>query len=258
MKGFSLNKNKVLGIMMILAIWTLAYWLMGNSVIIPSPLETATAFKEILRSPSFTITMATTLTRIVISFIIGLILALILGMVSALNQWFYELLSPAVSLFKIVPTMAIVILALIWLTNRRAPILIATIIIFPILYEAVIKGIRHIDPNILSMTGVYKVAAIDIIRYIYIPSILNNLLAIFSSTLGLCLKVVIGGEVLGQPNNSIGTSIQTEKMYLNTAGVLGWLLILVILSVILDTITKIFVSAIKAVRKGLKNERPIY
>lgn len=258
MKGFSLNKHKILGVIMIIAIWTVAHMVIGNSVIIPSPLETASAFKEIILGPKFTIIIATTLVRIIISFAIGLILALILGIVSALNQWFYDLLSPLISLFKIVPTMAIVILALIWLTNRRAPILIAVIIVLPILYEAVIKGIRNIDPNILSMTGVYKVSTIDIIRYIYIPSILNNLFAIFSSTIGLCLKVVIGGEVLGQPNNSIGTSIQTEKMYLNTAGVLGWILILVMLSLVVDIITKLFVVAIKAVRKGLKNGHPVY
>lgn len=258
MKGFTLNKYKVLGLMMLIMIWTFSYMIIGNSVILPSPVETAVAFKEIIISANFAVTIFTTLSRIIISFLIGLALALVLGIISALNQWFYDLLSPAISLFKIVPTMAIVILALIWLTNQRAPILITVIIVLPILYEAVIKGIRDIDPNILSMTDVYRVFTVDVIRYIYIPSILNNIIAILPSTIGLCLKIVIGGEVLGQPPNSIGTSIQTEKMYLNTAGVLGWIVILVILSVIVDMTTKVFVCFIKAIRKGLKDGQTVY
>lgn len=239
MKGFSLNKHKILGLILILFIWISSYFLIGNSVILPSPIETILAFKDIILSANFTLTILTTLSRIIVSFLIGLSLALVLGIVAALNQWFYDLLSPLIALFKIVPTMAIVILALIWLTNKKAPILIAVIIIFPILYEAVIKGIKDIDKNILSMTNVYEVQTIDIVKYIYIPNILSNILAIFSSTMGLCLKIVIGGEVLGQPLNSIGTSIQTEKMYLNTAGVLGWIAILVILSLIINLFSKL-------------------
>ena len=258
MKGFTLNKHKALGLITLIIIWTLSHIIIGNSVVLPSPIETTIAFKEIIISPNFVITILTTLSRIMISFLIGLVLALVLGIISAINQWFYDFLSPVISLFKIVPTMAIVILALIWLTNQRAPILITIIIVLPILYEAVIKGIKNIDPNILSMTGVYQVSTGDIIKYIYIPSILNNIMAIFSSAMGLCLKIVIGGEVLGQPSNSIGTSIQTEKMYLNTAGVLGWIIILVILSFVIDLATKIFIFSIKAIRKGLKDEYTVY
>lgn len=249
MKDFTLNKNKVLGLAMMIIVWTVFHLMIGNSVILPSPIETAIAFKEIIISQSFTITILTTLSRILISFTMALLLALVLGIMAALNKGFYDLLSPTIALFKIVPTMAIIILALIWLSNKRAPILISVIIVMPILYEAVIKGIRDIDPNILSMTRVYQVKTIDVIRYIYIPNILSTIGAIFSSTIGLCLKIVIGGEVLGQPLNSIGTSIQTEKMYLNTAGVLAWIVILVLLSLLVDLTAKTFIH-IRENKKG--------
>ena len=258
MKGFTLNKYKILGVFMIILIWTFFYTMLGNSVILPSPLETTIAFKEIVLSPSFLITIVNTLYRILISFMIGLVLAFILGIIAGLNKSFYDLLSPAISLLQILPTMAIVILALIWLTNERAPILIATIIVFPILYEAIIKGIRDIDPKLLSMTDVYGVATKDIIKYIYIPSIFNNIIAIFPSTIGLSLKIVIGGEVLGQPSNAIGTSIQTEKMYLNTSGVLGWIIVLVILSLLIDITTRSFIYLIKRIRKVFKDGQISY
>lgn len=258
MKGFTLNKHKALGLVMLIILWALSYRMIGNSVILPSPIETAIAFKDIVSSQYFMTTILTTINRLLISFLIGLALALVLGIISALNQWFYDFLSPTISLFKIVPTMAIVILALIWLTNQRAPILITVIIVLPILYEAVIKGIKDIDSNILSMSKVYRVSKADVIRYIYIPSVLNNIMAIFSSAIGLCLKIVIGGEVLGQPSNSIGTSIQTEKMYLNTAGVLGWIIILVILSLVINVTAKILIYVIKTIRKGFKDGNTVY
>lgn len=258
MKDFTLNRYKVLGLIMILIIWAFAHMIIGNSVILPSPLETVLAFKETVLSQDFGLTILTTLSRILFSFLLGLALALVFGTLSALNQRFYDLLSPSISLFKILPTMAIIILALIWLSNERAPILISVIVIGPILYEAVIKGIRDVDSNILSMIRLYKVKTIDVVRYVYIPSILANIGAIFSSTLGLCLKIVIGGEVLGQPRHSIGTSIQMEKMFLNTAGVLGWIIILVIISMAIDLIAKLSLLIIKAIRRGIKNGKTVY
>lgn len=253
MKEFTLNKYQLLGIVLIGLIWEGFHRVIGNSVILPSPMETLVSFKELITNQHFINILLNTLSRTIISFLIGLLLAIIIGIIAALNNWFYDLIFPIMSLFKTVPTMAIVILALIWLTNKKAPILIAILMVLPILYEAVIKGIKDIDPNILSMANIYQVKTISKIKDIYIPSVLHNIGGIFSSTIGLCLKLVIGGEVLGQPPHSIGTSIQTEKMYLNTAGVLAWILILVILSLVIDKISKILLLAIGAIRKGSYN-----
>jgi len=253
MKEYTLNKYQLLGIILIGLIWESFHRIIGNSVILPSPIETLISFKELISNAHFINILFTTLSRIIISFLIGLFIAIIIGIMAALNSWFYNLISPIMSLFKTVPTMAIVILALIWLTNKKAPILIAILMVLPILYEAVIKGIKDIDPNLLSMANIYQVKPLLKIKDIYIPSVLHNIGAIFSSTIGLCLKLVIGGEVLGQPPYSIGTSIQTEKMYLNTAGVLAWILILVILSFIIDKMSKILLLAIYATRRGSHN-----
>lgn len=253
MREYTLNKYQLLGMILIAAIWQGFYKVIGNSVILPSPLEALIALKELITSEQFLKTIITTLSRTMISFLIAFVLSIVIGIIAALNKWFYDLIFPMISLFKTVPTMAIVILALIWLTNKKAPILIATLMVLPILYEAVIKGIRDVDPKLLGMAKVYDVKTIYKIKDIYIPSVLYNIGAIFSSTIGLCLKLVIGGEVLGQPPLSIGTSIQTEKMYLNTAGVLAWIMVLVILSLLIDWVGKMSLLVVGTIRKGIQS-----
>lgn len=253
MRGYTLNKYQLLGVIMIGAIWQGFYKIIDNSIILPSPAQTLVSLKELITNEHFRLILLSTLSRTMISFLIALMLSIVIGMVAALNNWFYDLIFPMISLFKTVPTMAIVILALIWLTNEKAPMLIAILMVLPILYEAVIKGIRDIDPNLLNMANVYEVKMIHKIKDIYIPSVLHNIGAIFSSSIGLCLKLVIGGEVLGQPPYAIGTSIQTEKMYLNTAGVLAWILILVLVSLFIDKIVQMILLAVSIIRKGIRN-----
>ena len=180
MREYTLNKYQLLGMILIAAIWQGFYKVIGNSVILPSPLEALIALKELITSEQFLKTIITTLSRTMISFLIAFVLSIVIGIIAALNKWFYDLIFPMISLFKTVPTMAIVILALIWLTNKKAPILIATLMVLPILYEAVIKGIRDVDPKLLGMAKVYDVKTIYKIKDIYIPSVLYNIGTIFS------------------------------------------------------------------------------
>ena len=56
------------------------------------------------------------------------------------------------------------------------------------------------------------------------------------STFSLAFKVVIAGEVHGQPKYGIGTMIQIEKLNFNTPGVFAWLTIILIISLILEII----------------------
>ncbi len=80
--------------------------------------------------------------------------------------------------------MAIIILALIWLNNEIVPIFIGFIMVFPILYETVLKGIQNVDEKIIIMAETYKVDKSTIIKDIYIPSVLLSLNNIISSALG--------------------------------------------------------------------------
>lgn len=58
--------------------------------------------------------------------------------------------------------------------------------------------------------------------------------SIATSTFSLVLKVVIAGEVYGQPVYSIGTAIQGAKINFNTAGIFAWIIIVALLCYISD------------------------
>ena len=54
---------------------------------------------------------------------------------------FYILFNePILNLLTSTPTMAIIILALIWLDNEIVPMFVGFIMVFPILYETVLNG----------------------------------------------------------------------------------------------------------------------
>jgi ABC-type nitrate/sulfonate/bicarbonate transport system, permease component len=233
------KKYMLIGTALLILVWWIVSMMLNNPIILPSPIETINSLGVIVSDKSFIYTLMATLQRCVLGFVISLFLASIVGIIAALNNKIFEMLQPTMALLETVPTMAIIVLALIWLTNEKAPILLAAIVVFPVIYEAVIQGIVDIDKSVISMTKVYKVGITDSIRYIYFPSMAKSVVGVLSSVTGLCLKMVIGGEVLGQPNYGIGTSIQMEKMQLNTAGVFSWIVILVVFVLFIESIIKL-------------------
>ncbi len=238
MKGFTINKRiyYYLTAASLILIWAVLARLVGNPVIIPSPGETLERMVEIVKDERFSLHIYHTLRRSIQSFALTLFFALLLGILSSMVKVVNLYMVPILALLRSVPTMAIIILTLIWLSSDHAPILIGMIVVFPIVYESVYRGMLNVDNRLIQMANLYSVNHIDIIRDIYLPTIYVYLGSVIGASLGLTLKSVIAGEVLGQPRFSIGASLQLEKLFLNTAGVFAWIAIVVFLVAALEMV----------------------
>lgn len=223
------KRYSIISILTIILIWLLVSKLVNNEVMIPSLKSTFVSLIDIVRDESFLIIIQMTLLRTFFSFLISLFLAVLLGVLSNISKFIYNFMMPILSFLKSVPTMAIIILALIWLNNNIAPMFVGFIMVFPILYETVLNGILNVDSKIINMAKLYKVKKETLIKDIYIPSIFINLKIVLTSTLGLSLKMVIAGEALAQPKYAIGSNLQLQKLYLNTSGVFAWIIIILLI-----------------------------
>lgn len=245
----SIMKNKekiytVLSILSLLIIWKILAVVINKSIIVPSPEETFRELVSIIKSPYFIVTVLGTIKRVLLGFFISFMLAMTLSLLAGFNNVIYYLLKPVVTIIKVIPTMGVILLALIWLKSRYATIFVGFLIIFPILYENNLKGIKSVDKNLLEMSKIYEISSFDLIKDIYIPSMKPFILAGINNALSINLKIIIAAEVLSELPNSIGSFLQIEKTALNTPGVFAWCLVALIIGgsfeIILSNITKRF------------------
>ncbi|WP_312906770.1 ABC transporter permease [Tissierella praeacuta] len=230
------RKPSIISKILIIIIWILLSKFIDNEIIFPTIKSTFVNFIQIIKNPNFITIISYSILRSLIGFIISLFLAIIIGIFSSISKTIYYLMIPIINFLSSVPTMAIIILAIIWLDNELVPIFVGFIMVFPILYETVLKGILNIDKDIIAMAQIYKVDKLTIIKDIYIPSIFINLSNVSSSTLGINLKMVIAGEVLSQPKYAIGSNLQLQKMYLNTSGIFAWIIIILFIAKVFEYI----------------------
>lgn len=232
------RRLSILSRIILLGLWFMASEIIDNEILFPTVGSTLASLIAIIKDPGFFNTISHSILRSLFGFLISLFLAMILGILSCINKFIYNFMRPILNFLSSVPTMAIIILALIWFKNDYVPIFVAFLMVFPILYETVQGAILNVDKNILEMAKIYQVDLLTIIKDIYIPSVYFALNQVFISALSTTLKMVIAGEALSQPKFAIGSDLQLEKMYLNTSGVFAWIIIILIISKLLEYLAK--------------------
>lgn len=243
-KNTKLIKNKdniqvFLSCITLLFLWQLVSLKINNDIYLPTLEQVFISIKEIILEEYFILNVFSTISRCILSFFVALITALILGIISNSFNVINNFLTPITSIARSIPNMVLIVLTLIWFNKEISPYIVVFIMVFPILYDVILSSIKNIDKKILEMANLYKISKKDKIFKIYLPAIKFSILSILSSTISLGFKIVIAGEVYGQPVYGIGAMIQSEKVNFNTTAIFAWIIIIVIISYLLNLIEKI-------------------
>jgi NitT/TauT family transport system permease protein len=198
--------------------------------------------------------IAATLSRIALTFGLDLFLALLLGIPAGLHEKVEQIIRPVESTMRTIPTMGVVLLALIWLDTELTPIFVSSLIVFPILYRSVVDGIRNIDQKLVEFHSVHQVPFRKRLRCFYIPSLLPFLKTGTIASMGLGFKVMITAEVLSQPDLAVGTIFQIERAQLNTAGVMAWCVYLIAVASLFEYIIQNFSRITRRKAPVISNE----
>lgn len=229
----------ILSFVIFITVWQCFAVIINNDIYIPGIDQILIEVKRIMEDENFFRIILSSFFRSSLSYILSLCIAIIFGVLSVMYPFFEYLMIPFNSLAKTIPTMVLVVIALVWFDKNFAPFVVGTAITFPILYEGIRNNIKNMDNKIIEMMKIYEVTYMDKILKIYIPIIKFYFISIFVSTFSLTFKVVIAGEVHGQPKYGIGSAVQIEKINFNTSGIFAWIIIIAFISIVLEIVNKL-------------------
>ena len=233
--------------------WFILWWLLsivvGEKLFLPSPPDVAQALLSMVTTKDFWKSIAFSSSRIVLSYILSFFFALILGTLGGLWEGFDIFLSPLVKAMRSIPVASIVILALVWVKSRNLSVVVSLLVVFPILYTSVSSGIRNTPRALLEAAEVYRIRGWRKIRYIMAPSVFPYVVNGVRASLGLCWKSAVAAEVIGLPSASVGSRLYEAKVYLATADLFAWTVVIVVFSALFE---KCALLMLGAVEKGVE------
>ena len=233
--------EKVCAIVIALLVWHLAAVALGQEILLVSPIRVIQQLSVLCREMSFWQSILFTLTRITGGFLSALSMGTILGVIAARVHNLEVLLWPYMAVIKASPVASFIILCLIWTSSDNLSVIISFLIVLPVVYTNILQGMKATDKKMLEMASVYRLSTWKTIKYIYIPALKPYFTAACSIAVGMSWKSGTAAEVIGIPGGSIGEKLYKAKVYLSSADLLAWTLVIIVISVLCEKLVILLV-----------------
>ena len=221
-----------------LGIWQLVAIIISSELLFPAPLAVAKRLLEMMLTSDYYVTVGLSLLRILVGMIIGTLIGVAGGLITAFSRLARDFFAPLLAVVKSTPVASFIILMVLWISRDITPLIIALMMVTPVVWTNIEAGILNTDDSLIEMARVYKMPASARIKHIYAPSVAPYFLASLKASLGMAWKAGIAAEVLCTPKGSLGKMVYDAKVYLESAEVFAWTLVVILLSLALETLLK--------------------
>ena len=233
-----------------LAVWQAAAALMDNRILLVGPIQVAQRLLALVGERQFWSVVWFTFSRITLGFLLGFAAALLLAVIAAASPLAKILIHPYMVAVKTVPVASFVVIALLWLSSRRLGGFIAFLMVLPVLYSNFLQGIQAADGKLLEMARVFRMPLLRRIRCIYAPAMEPYADAACSVALGLCWKAGVAAELIAVSKGSMGGRMYEAKIYLETADLFAWTIMVVAVSVCFEKLFRRILAVLFRVLEG--------
>lgn len=227
-----------------LAVWQTAAIAVGKSLLLASPVEVIQRLFELIPDEKFLPSVLFTLGRIMLGFALGTVTGVIFAALSGRFVFFERLFAPLITAVKAVPVASFTILALIWISSSELSVLITFLITVPVVYSNLFEGIRSFDGKLTEMADIFRVPPLRRFVGIYLSQIMPYFRSAVKLSVGLCWKSGVAAEVIGTPRGSIGQMLYNSKVYLETADLFAWTLVVIVLSLVTEKLILLLIDLI--------------
>lgn len=222
-----------------LGVWQLVAQFVGQTLLLPGPGVVLAQLLELGGTALFWRSALYSLLRVLSGFLTGAAAGALLAALAAALPWVDLILSPAVRVIRAIPVASFILLLMLWLSTGTVPGVCAGLMVMPVVWGNVRKGIDETDPLLLEAAKAYRFTSVKTVGLIYLPSVLPYFASGCITGLGLAWKAGIAAEVLSHPKLAVGLEMQKSKLYLETGALFAWTVVVILLSFLLEQMLSI-------------------
>ena len=232
-----MKKNIVISIgsiVFVWLVWIVAYFAIRNDYLLPSFWETFSAMGTLFAGAEFWLAFLNTLLRTLLAFVISLVLGVGLALCARLCPYVRTFLAPIVSIMRTLPTMAVILLLLLWTNPSVAPVIVSMLVLFPAVYAAALAAFDETEERYGVIARSYGVGLKNRVFKMYLPLAFPSLFTQAGGILSLGIKITVSGEVLSSTYKSLGGLMQSAKMFVDIPTLLALTIVTLLLGFLLE------------------------
>ena len=218
-----------LGIVLIALIFETGGLLKDNRVVFPGLPEIGQALVRLLREEATYLKIATTLIHVLEALAISSTIGIVIGLAEGADHRIYAFFRPLMILIRSLPMIVLVILVMSIISYRSVPVVAGSMILIPLISEAVYEGTRSLEPELLDVYKMNSGFNLRVAFQVYLPMISGYLKQAFVNAAGTGIKVAVSAEYLVQAKNSLGKAVYSSGYFSEYAEIYAYALIMIFL-----------------------------
>lgn len=183
-----------------------------DSNFIPPPTKIAEATYELAKTGQLFGHIYVSIRRALLGFLLGAVSGILIGIATARVAVFRHLTEPIIQMFRAIPSIAFVPLAIFWfgLGEVSKVFLIAWGVFFPVWVNTYL-GVRDVNPLILRAAATLGASGLRMLFYVVLPASLPFVLAGLRISLSVAFVLLVASEIVGAVQG-VGYLIQLSQM----------------------------------------------
>ncbi len=245
-KKYNMITAGTLAVFIVFLIWHLGSIYTKSNLLVPNINDTFFALGDVLSKFSTYKALLNLLKDTLISLSIGAFLGIASGILAFHFNFYYHFSKGFIVFFRSVPRISIILLLIIMVGYKASGYLSLIILIIPIAFDIVLTGLNEIskeyyDSFKLEANGFFKT-----LRYFYLPFLKSHIFLILLQGIGFGIKVMVMTDYLTLSKNTVGANLYWSKVNIDYNYVFAWTILIVILSITLDSLLRAYIKMRKA------------
>ncbi|MBR6091053.1 MAG: hypothetical protein IKP86_14035 [Anaerolineaceae bacterium] len=230
----------VLGIILIGCLIQAAGWMKGDRLVFPDVAEILRAFFRLLTEPKTWQMVWTTLRHLLAALAVSTVIGLVIGLAEGFSDFIRTMLRPLLVMLRSIPMLVLVVITMVLTKYERVPLIGTSLILIPLISEAVCEGCRHIDRELIDVWMLYSHFNVRILFSVYVPLMAGYLKQAYISAVGMGMKLVVSTEYMVQTRNSLGKAVNTAIYFNEYQDIYAYALIMIMMVIIVSEIPLLF------------------
>lgn len=226
----------VLGIILIGCLIQAAGQFKNDRLVFPDVLEILRAFFHLLVTPKTYQLIWTTLRHLLEALAVSTLFGLLIGLAEGWSDFLRMLFRPLMVLLRSIPMVVLVVIIMVLTKYERVPLIGTSLILIPLISEAVCEGWRHIDQDLIDVYRLHTDFNIRVLFSVYLPLMAGYLKQAYISAVGMGVKLVVSTEYLVQTKNSLGKAVNSSVYFNEYEDIYAYALIMILLVVIISEV----------------------
>jgi NitT/TauT family transport system permease protein len=246
---------KIAAIGLALFAWQVIVWSGWRpTYVLPGPVTVLERFWQDLGEPETWRAVATTLRRAAVGFALALAVGVAIGLAVSRFKSLRTAVGSLITGLQTMPSIAWFPLALLLFKLSEGAIMFVVVIgAAPSIANGLISGIDHVPPLLTRAGRVLGARGLTAYRHVIIPAALPTFLTGLKQGWAFAWRSLMAGELLviiaNQP--SIGSRLQFEREFADSAGLMAVMLLILVIGVAVDAIAFSTVERSVRRRRGL-------